>query len=109
MSDLFETLFDDSVDTEGLLVHRHNFDWHDFHAGIVDYIAGETTRNQIVAALDLQDEQITDLDALLSAINALGTLVEKIRFVIEMQAVMQLAKRGYKYTSKAAFRARLGI
>lgn len=97
--DLFDRLFGD-VDK----IHVHAF-----KAAIIDYIAGYTTRAQIITAWSLDTEATTDLDVLLTAVDALSTLVEKLRLAAELDAVMILAEDGLKYTTKSAFRTRLGL
>lgn len=100
MADLFDRLFP----AEG-----GNIPIHGFHAAIADYVAGETTRTQIVAAWALDIEAQADLDILLAAVDALVGLDAKLRFVLELDATMTLAELGLKYADKASFKTRLGL
>jgi len=101
MADLFDRLFP-ADETENIPVHG-------FHAAIADYVAGETTRSQIVTVWELDTEAQADLDILLMAADGLINLDAKLRFVLELGAVMTLAELGLKYTSKSDFRTRLGL
>jgi hypothetical protein len=102
MADLFDRLFPASVEEENIAVHS-------FAAAIIDYMAGETTRAQIISYWSLDTEARNDLNGLCDAIDALGTQVDKIRFALEFDAVMLMAAHGAKYTTKSAFKTRLGI
>ena len=99
MTDLYDRLF---VQDDSIAVHY-------FSAAIVDYMTGNTTRNQIIGAWALDAEATTDLDVLLDALNALTGLAEKLRFVAEMDAVNLLAESKLKYTTKASYATRLGL
>lgn len=101
MTNLYERLFpDDGAD---------NIPIHAFHAAIVDYMAGHTTRTQIVNAWALDAEAQADLDVLLAAVNALPALNDKLRFITEMDAVNKLAAADLKYNTRAAYATRLGL
>ena len=103
MADLFDRLFPTNSEvTEKISIHQ-------FIAATTDYVAGYTTRAQVIAAWTLDAEAVVDLDVLLTAVDALGTLAEKLRFVAEFDAVMLLAEGELKYTTKIAFKARLGL
>jgi hypothetical protein len=93
MADLYDRLYPGG-DVENVPVHA-------FHAAIVDYAAGETTRTQIVAVWGLDAEAEGDLDTLCDAVDALGSGDAKVRFAVELHAVMVLAE--------GAFAARLGL
>ena len=103
MADLFETLFANSA----ILLGQYNI--HSFYAGIVDYVSGNTTRTQIINFLKLSGDQITELDVLLTAVDALSTIQEKLSWLMQFQAVLFLASRGIKYKDRASFVARLGL
>ena len=103
MADLFDRLFPGpGSGIEKIPVHA-------FHAAIIDYMANETTRNQIVAVWSMDSEAQTDLDALLSAVDALSGLDEKLRFAGEMDAVNKLAEADLKYTTKSEYKTRLNL
>jgi hypothetical protein len=102
MADLFDRLFSPDPDVGNIAVHS-------FHAAIVDYGAGETTRQQIIDYWALDSEAQTDLGALCDAIDALVGKVEKLTFGAELHAVMLMTEQGAKYTSKTAFKTRLGL
>lgn len=99
--DLFDMLFPGP--------ERSSVGVHVFYAAIVDYVAGYTTRAQIIGALGLTDTGVTQLDILLSAVDGLGTLAAKLSFGEQLHAVMVLAESGRKYTTKQEFAARLGL
>ena len=99
MTDLFDRMF--GVDSDIAI--------HPLHAAVVDYMSGNTSRSQIVAAWSMDAEAQSDLDALLDAVDALTTIEEKLRFAAEMESVMILVESGLKYTTKAAFATRLGL
>jgi len=101
MADLFDRLFPEDMEP--------NIAVHAFAAAIIDYMAGQTTRAQIIAYWSLDTEAQADLNALCDAIDALGTKADKIQFALEFDAVMLMAAHGAKYTTKTAFKTRLGI
>ena len=98
MADLYDSLFGDG------LVNVHNL-----QAAVVEYMVGEVTRAQIASALALDPEAVTDLDVLLDAVDVLTTVQDRLRFVAEVDAVNHLAEQGLRYTTKAAYAARLGL
>jgi len=100
MADLFDRLFPESG--ENVAVHY-------FFAAIVDYAAGETTRQQIVNWWSFDSEAEANLDVLCDAIDDLNKKTDKLAFGEELHAVMMFAEAGAKYTTKAAFKARLGL
>lgn len=103
MADLFDRLFPDEesgVDKIGV---------HAFIGAITDYIAGETSKNQIIAAWSLDSEAQIDLTALCNHIDGLGSKADKVIFTLEFDGVMLLAEARLKYTTKAAFKTRLGL
>jgi hypothetical protein len=102
MADLFERLFPSDPEVENIPVHG-------MHAAIVDYMAGETTEAQIIAVWSLDSEAQTDLSAWLATVDGLSGLDQKLRYVAESDAVMKLCELGLKYTTKSAFKTRLGI
>ena len=102
MTDLYDRLFPTDPSAENIAVHA-------FHAAIVDYIAGETTEAQIIGAWSLDADAQADLDTLLTAVDALTGLDEKLRFVTEFDAVMKLASADLKYNTKGAFAMRLNL
>jgi len=102
MADLFDRLFPTS-DLED------NIPAHYFWAAIADYVAGQTTRNQIVAAWSLDTEAQADLDALLAAVDTAIGAANKAGFASELHGIMMLAEAGLKYNTKADFSNRLNI
>lgn len=107
--DLFDTIINPDFDAQGNLISPGNITSRMLYVAMVDYAAGETTRNQIVAAFSLTPEQTTDLDALLAHIDAAATPAAKVVFILQFEAVMEIALLGLKYTDKPSFKARLGI
>ena len=107
--DLFDTIINPDFDANGQLISPGNITSRILYVAMVDYAAGQTTRNQIVAAFSLTPEQTTDLDALLAQINARPTAEGKMVFIGQFEAVMEIALLGLKYTDKASFKTRLGI
>lgn len=101
MADLFDRLFP-TGEGENIAVHA-------FMAAITDYIAGETTKAQIIGAWSLDAEAQADLTVLCNFIDGLSTKAEKIVFALEFDGVMLLAAHGLKYTTKSAFKVRLGL
>jgi hypothetical protein len=102
MTDLFDRLYP----VEGPV---SNIPVHGFHAAISDYMVGETTRAQIIAVWSLDAEATADLDVLLATVDALTGIENKLRFVTELDAVMNLAELGLRYHTKSAFATRLGL
>ena len=101
MADLFDRLFP----TDG----SENIAVHYFYSAIVDYAAGETTRQQIIDYWALDAEAQADLNTLCDAVDALSGKANKLAFGAELHAVLMFAEAGAKYTTKSAFRARLGL
>ena len=99
MATLFDRLFGDTGD---IAVHT-------FHAAIVDYMAGETTRAQLIAGFGLDAESTVQLDTLLAVLDGLSSVQEQLRFVAEMDAVNILAESGLRYTTASAYATRLGL
>lgn len=102
MADLFDRLFPTSIDT-------HNIPVHYFTAAITDYIAGETTRSQIIGAWNLDADAQADLATLCDKIDTLSTVMDKVVFAAEFDAVMTLAEARLKYNTKSTFTTRLGL
>jgi hypothetical protein len=90
-----------------VLSSTHDIAIHEFEAALVDYMAGQTTRAQIIAAYSLDAEATVQLDSLLNKIAALGTKTDKVGFITEFKAIMILAEAGRKYTSRTLFSTRL--
>ena len=82
---------------------------HKLYAVLVEYAEGESSRPQIISALKLGTEATVDLDAVLTAMDATPTVLAKIRFAVNFDAVQMIANYGYKYTDKASFKTRLGL
>ena len=99
---LFNQLFPTDSEESGL-------GYHAFWGAIADYIAGETTANQIKAGFNLNAQSQDDLDVWLISIDALVGLDEKLRYSQELHAVMAIAESGLKYADEASFRTRMGI
>ncbi|MBU2180891.1 MAG: hypothetical protein KJ930_15800 [Gammaproteobacteria bacterium] len=102
MADLFERLFPGGEIEPNIPVHA-------FTAAITDYVAGHTTRNQIIGVWSLDAEAQADMNKFCDAIDLLGTKINKIAFALELDAVMLLAEAGMKYTTKADFKTRLNL
>ena len=107
MADLFDTLFPDHSTI--FFPSGRNMDIHNFFAGIVDYVSGNTTRIQIINFLNLSGGQITQLDILLDAVDALSTVQDKLSWLMQFQSVLLLASQKIRYKDKASFVARLGL
>ena len=107
MAGLFDTLFQYPDLTVG--IEEKKMDIYNFYSGLVDYVSGNTTRNQIINFYPLSGEQITELDILLTAVDALSTVQEKLSWLMQFQAVLLLAWQDIKYDDKASFVARLGL
>lgn len=101
MADLFDRLFPTG---EGA-----NIPIHEFVAALTDYAAGETTKTQIINYYGLDTDAQTDLTALTDAIDALTGKTNKVAFILELDAVMLMAAHGAKYTTKSAFKTRMGL
>lgn len=107
MAGLFETLFQDPDINLG--IEEKKLDIYNLYSGIVDYVSGNTTRNQIVNFYPMNSEQIAELDILLTAVDALSTIQEKLSWLMQFQAVMLLASQKIKYDDRASFVARLEL
>lgn len=81
----------------------------EFWGAIVDYMAGETTANEIKIGFEMDQEEQDDLDTLLAAIDALTGLDEKLSYAMQLQAVLYMAAGGKKYADQASFRTRMGL
>jgi len=102
MADLFDRLFPATAETENIPVHY-------FFAAMIDYMAGETTRAQIIGAWDMDADAQADLNTLCDHIDGLNKIEDKLRFAEELHAVMMLTEGELKYTTKSAFATRLGL
>lgn len=102
MADLFDRLFPTSPTNDKIAVHY-------FRAAISDYVAGYTTQNQIITAFGLDTDAQADLTVLCNAVDALTTVTEKMRWLIELHDVMMIAESGLKYSTKSAFKTRMGL
>lgn len=102
MADLFDRLFVRDGSTENISVHY-------FFAAIVDYAAGETTRQQMIQHWSMDTEAQADLNVLCNRVDSLNGPLEKLAFGEELHAVMMLAESGAKYATKEAFRTRLQL
>lgn len=102
MTDLFDRLFPANSDEANIPIHA-------FHAAVVDYIAGETTRNQIISYWSLDTDAQTDLNNFLDAVDGISGATNKLAFAAELDCVMKLTEEGAKYTTKAEFKTRLGL
>lgn len=80
-----------------------------FWAAIGDYVAGETTANQIKIGFELNTQSQAELDVLLAHVDGLSGLDEKMAWMMQFQAVCMLSVGGYKYLDQASFKTRLGI
>jgi hypothetical protein len=97
MADLFDRV----------LSSTHDIAVHEFEAVLIDYMAGQTTRTQIINAYTLDAEATTQLDSLLNKISALTGKQDKVGFITEFGAIMMISESGRKYTTKSAFNSRL--
>jgi hypothetical protein len=107
MAGLYDTLFQNPDITLG--IEEKKMDIHNFYSAIVDYVSGNTTRNQIINFYPLSGEQITELDILLASVDALSTIQEKLSWLMQFQAVMLLSWQDIKYDDRASFVARLEL
>jgi hypothetical protein len=81
---------------------------HAFMAAMGELERGEVTRAQIVTAFNLSAEDETELDALISAGQAMPA-AERFKFSQALHDVLLLGEAGYHYTTKAELRTRFGI
>ena len=100
MADLFDRLF---------VVQTNKIPVHAFIAAITDYIAGETTKNQIINVWELDAEAQADLNAMCTNIDGLSSKAEKIIHALEIDSTMLLCEAGLKYMTKSALKTRLGL
>jgi hypothetical protein len=89
MADLFDRLFVD----KDIAVHS-------FHAATVDYIAGETTRNQIIVFWSMDSEAQTDLNNFLDSVDGISGTTNKLAFATELDAVNEDGRTGRKIYHK---------
>ena len=101
MLDLFDRLYPGGEGKSSIGVHY-------FRAALGDYAKGFTTRNKIVNAFNLDTEAQTDLDKLLAKIDSEGAL-GKVAFLLELHDVMMIAESGLRYSTKTAFKTRMGL
>lgn len=99
MANLFDRLYVESDDYEKISVHY-------FYAALVDLAAGETTKQQIVAAFNLDAQAEANLDSLITAYQ---NSTNKNRWLHELHAVMCLSEGGLKYTDGPSFATRMGL
>lgn len=99
MANLFQRLFIDSIDYESISVHY-------FYAAIVDLAAGETTKQQIITAFNLDTDAEGNLDSLITAYQ---NSTNKQQWLHELHAVMCLAEGGLKYVDGPSFATRMGL
>lgn len=108
--DLFDRLFADNPFPATDSNHQiFSISGHLMDAVLVDYAEGKSTRPQIIAALNLGTEATADLDVLLAGIDAATGVEAKLRFSFNFMAAHTIAESGLKYTTKAAFKTRLGL
>lgn len=81
----------------------------EFWGAIVDYMAGETTANEIKIGFKMDAQEQSDLDLMLAAIDALTGLDDKLSYALQLQAVLYMAAGGKKYADQASFRTRMGL
>ena len=102
MPNLYERLFPD--DNLG-----NNISVHLFTAAVVDYAAGQTTRQEIITHFALDASAQTDLTALLDTLDAQGGTANKLLWIIQFDSVNIMAEQRAKYRTRAAYAQRLGI
>jgi hypothetical protein len=102
MADLFDRLFPADASEKNISAHY-------FFSALVDYAAGETTRQQIIDWWTLDTDAQADLNALCDQIDAISGATNKMAWGTELHAVLMFVEAGAKYTTKAAFRTRLGL
>lgn len=100
MADLYDRLFLD--DETGIATHA-------FTGALVDYVTGNSTRGQIIAFFAMDSEAQVDFNTVCDAFDGMATTLDKVVYLTEFEAVMNVAKAGAKYTTKSAFRTRLGL
>jgi len=101
MADLFDRLYLSSPNDASIGVHY-------FRAAMGDYATGHSTRQEIIGHWALDAEAQADLNVLCDHVDSLSVL-GKAGFLLELHDVLMIAEEGAKYTTKAAFRARLGL
>lgn len=101
MADLFDRLFLVDPDTENVAVHY-------FRAAIGDYVAGYTTRQQIIDWWELGAAAQADLAVLCDDLDS-RTVLERAVRLIEIHDVLLFVEAGAKYTTKTSFKNRLGL
>lgn len=86
---------------------------HQIAAILREYIRGEATRTAIETTVtnmwSLAGQEVTDLGALLDAVDAAGTTTNKLLLVIEFEDIVMLAESGVQYTTRAALKTRMGF
>lgn len=97
MADLFDRV----------LSITHDIAIHEFEAALLDYMAGQTNRAQLISAFSLDTEATAQLDTLLNKITAITTKGNKVGFITEFGAILALSEAQRKYTTKNSFNTRL--
>lgn len=82
---------------------------HAFAAALFDYVDGEATSAQIASAFGLSAAEQTDLGAVLTKIDGLATTAARHFWTVRCERVLMLAEGGYRYTTQAAAKTRLGL
>lgn len=102
MTDLFDRLYPEDIDTERIPVHY-------FFAALVDYASGFTTRQQIINFWGLDEEAQIDFNTLCNKIDSITGATNKLAFAEQLHAVFLFAEAEAKYTTKEDFRQRLDL
>ena len=105
MTDLYDRLFPQFDDSgAGTKIPSHQFT-----GALDDYVAGYTTRNQIVGAWSLDADAQADLDKLLAHVDGIVGVQAKVRWLSEFHSTCMLAEGDLKYTTKQSFATRVGM
>jgi len=104
MTDLYDRLFPQFDETGSDKIPSHVFT-----GAIDDYVAGYTTRQQIITGFALDSDAVADLDKLLAHVDGLVGVQAKMRWLQEFHSTCMLAEDHLKYTTKASFADRVGM
>jgi hypothetical protein len=103
MTDLYDRLFPQFPEDGGKVAVRP------LCAMLSEYVDGRVSRQSIVEYPKLKGQEVADLDAILSRLDAIRTRTEKERWIATFEGVCVLAETGVRYTDKQSFALRLGL
>jgi hypothetical protein len=81
---------------------------HQFMAAMGELARGEVTRAQVIAAFNLVGPDVTQLDTLIAAAQAMPA-ADRFKFSLEMHDVLLLGEAGLVYATPATLATRLGL